>query len=321
MKSASELTDFYYTELYDSLQELEQERLAVRKRLLTLFGLLGLVSALIAAFIYQSCRCVNESFIWIGVGAVAIGGFGYRWLTGGYRSGFKEKIIRPLIGAIEKELQYAPGASIPQSLFQFSHLFEQRIDRFNGNDLVRGMIDGVPIQFSDIHAEHRSRDSRGRETWSTIFQGLFIVADFNKHFKGRTLILPDLAENLFGSFIGGMLQSRNFTKDQLVRMDDPAFEKAFVVYGSDQIEARYILTHTMMERLLKLKKVTRSNIYVSFNGEKIMIAVDYAEDLFEPTVFASLLSVEQAMGYIRTLRSSIGIVEELKLNEKLWSKA
>ena len=103
-------------------------------------------------------------------------------------------------------------------------------------------------------------------------------------------------------------------------MDDPAFEKAFVVYGSDQIEARYILTHTMMERLLKLRKETRSNIFVSFNGEKIMIAVDYPNDLFEPAVFHSLLSVEQAMDYIRTLRSSIGVVEELKLNEKLWSK-
>lgn len=44
------------------------------------------------------------------------------------------------------------------------------------------------------------------------------------------------------------------------------------------------------------------------------------KELFEPTVFSSLLSIEQAMGYIRTLRSSIGIVEELKLNEKLWSK-
>ncbi|WP_345971010.1 MULTISPECIES: DUF3137 domain-containing protein [Sulfurimonas] len=320
MKSASELTDFYYTELYDSLQELEQERNAVRKKVLTLFGILGALSLLIIGAIYNSCHCFNESYIWVGVGATAIGGFGFRWLISGYRSGFKEKIIRPLIEAIEKELHYAPDAAIPQSLFQFSHLFEQRIDRFRGNDLVRGTLDGVSLQFSDIHAEHRSRDSKGREHWSTIFQGLFIVADFNKHFKGRTLILPDLAENLFGSFIGGMLQSRNFTKDQLVRMDDPAFEKAFVVYGTDQIEARYILTHTMMQRLLKLKKDTGSKVYVSFNGEKIMIAIDYDKDLFEPTVFSSLLSIDQAMGYIRTLRSSIGIVEELKLNEKLWSK-
>ena len=320
MKTASELTDFYYTDLYDSLRELEAEREGVKKKVTLLFGVIGAIALLLIAVIYADCHCFNEAFIWIGVGAAAVGGFLYRMLVNGYRSGFKEKIIRPLIGAIEEGLHYAPGAAVPQALFEFSHLFERRIDRYRGNDLVRGQIDGIDLQFSDIHAEQRSRDSKGREQWSTIFQGLFIVADFNKHFKGRTLVLPDVAENLFGSFIGGMLQSRNFSKDQLVKMDDPAFEKAFVVYGSDQIEARYILTHTMMERLLKLKKDTKSNIYVSFKGEKIMIAIDYDKDLFEPTVFSSLLSIEQAMGYIRTLRSSIGIVEELKLNERLWSK-
>jgi hypothetical protein len=320
MKSTSELTDFYYTELYDSLQELEAERNGVKKRVVTFFGILAAIALGVIGLIYSNCRCFNEAYIWIGVGAAAVGGFGYRFLISGYRGGFKEKIIRPLIEAIEKDLRYAPDAAIPQSLFQYSNLFEQRIDRFRGNDYVRGQIDGIALQFSDVHAEHRSRDSKGRAHWTTIFQGLYIVADFNKHFKGRTLVMPDLAENLFGSFIGGMLQSRNFTKDQLVKMDDPAFEKAFVVYGSDQIEARYILTHTMMARLMKLKKDTGSKIYVAFKGEKIMIAIDYDKDLFEPTVFSSLLSIDQAMAYIRTLKSSIGIVEELKLNEKLWSK-
>lgn len=320
MKSASELTDFYYTDLYDSLQALEAERERVRRRVLILFAATGGLALGLIGAVYASCRCFSESYVWIAVGATAVGGFGYRFLVGGYRSGFKEKIIRPLIGAIEENLRYAPDAMIPQALFEYSRLFESRIDRFRGNDLVRGEIDGISIQFSDVHAQQRHRDSKGRESWSTIFQGLFIAADFNKHFKGRTVVLPDLAENLFGSFIGNMLQSRNFSKDQLVKMDDPSFEKAFVVYGTDQIEARYILTHTMMERLLKLKMETDSNIYVSFSGEKIMIAIDYAKDLFEPTVFSSLLSVEQAMTYIRTLRSSIGIVEELKLNEHLWSK-
>ncbi|MEJ2501292.1 MAG: DUF3137 domain-containing protein, partial [Campylobacterales bacterium] len=291
MKSTSELTDFYYTELYDSLQDLEAQRSRVKKRIVLFFGILAAIALGIIGLIYGSCHCFNEAYIWIGVGAAAVGGFGYRFLISGYRSGFKEQIIRPLIEAIEQDLRYAPDATIPQSLFQYSGLFTQRVDRYRGNDFVRGQIDGISIQFSDIHAEHRSRDSKGRTHWTTIFQGLYIVADFNKHFKGRTVVLPDLAENLFGSFIGGMLQSRNFTKDQLVKMDDPAFEKAFVVYGSDQIEARYILTHTMMERLLKLKKDTGSKIYVAFKGEKIMIAIDYDKDLFEPTVFHSLLSI------------------------------
>ena len=320
MKSFSELTDFYYTELYDSLAELEARRKQVLKRILVLFGIIAAVLMFVLRYAGGGQSTGNLA-MWVGIGAVTIGGFGYHYLIRGYRSGFKEKIIRPLIGAIDKELAYAPEAVVPQTLFEFSGLFDRRIDRYSGNDYVQGSIDGVPIRFSDVKAQHRSRDSKGKEQWSTVFQGLFIVADFNKHFKGRTLVLPDLAEKLFGSFIGGMLQSKNFSKDQLVRMDDPAFEKAFVVYGTDQIEARYILTHTMMQRLLKLKAETNSKVYTSFYGEKIMIAIEYNRDLFEPAVFRSLLSIDQAMAYIGTLRSSIGIVEELKLNEKLWSKA
>ena len=143
MKSASELTDFYYTELYDSLQTLEAERKRVRKKVIALFGILGTIALGIILAVYRSCHCFNEFSILIGIGAVAIGGFGYRILVSGYRSSFKEKIIRPLIAAIETNLRYAPDAAIPQSLFEYSHLFTNRIDRFRGNDLVRGKIDAT----------------------------------------------------------------------------------------------------------------------------------------------------------------------------------
>ena len=102
-------------------------------------------------------------------------------------------------------------------------------------------------------------------------------------------------------------------------MDDPAFEKAFVVYGSDQIEARYILTHSMMKRLLEFKQRSKEDVFISFVGSQIHIAVS-GGDRFEPAVFKSLLSYKQAMEYIATLKLAIGIVEDLRLNERLWSK-
>ena len=67
-------------------------------------------------------------------------------------------------------------------------------------------------------------------------------ADFNKNFQGRTIILPDFAQNAFGDFIGSWLQSKNQAREELVKMDNPDFEKEFVVYSNDQIEARYILS-------------------------------------------------------------------------------
>ncbi|MCJ7766350.1 MAG: DUF3137 domain-containing protein, partial [Thiovulaceae bacterium] len=159
-----------------------------------------------------------------------------------------------------------------------------------------------------------------RTSWQTTFQGLFIVAEFNKHFKGNTVVLPDTAESTFGSFIGNWIQSNNYTRSDLIKMDDPSFEKEFVVYGTNQIEAHYILTHAMMERLVQLRKRAGEKVSVSFHGTHIYIAIDYREDLFEPKLFSSLLDYRGTMAYIQTLHLATSIIKELKLNERLWSK-
>jgi hypothetical protein len=133
-------------------------------------------------------------------------------------------------------------------------------------------------------------------------------------------VLPDTAQNTFGDLIGQWLQSNNAMRGELVKMDDPEFEREFVVYSSDQIEARYILTHALMKKLLNYKKRTKQDIFVSFTNKNIHLAIAYNKDLFEPSVFSSLLNYKIAMEYVQTLHLATGIVEELKLNTKLWSK-
>jgi len=209
---------------------------------------------------------------------------------------------------------------ITQSLFERSEIYTSSVDRMSGNDYVHGDIDGIKIKFSDLHAQKRNRNSKGKDNWSTIFQGLFIVAEFNKNFHGKTIVLPDSAQSSFGDLVGNWLQSKNFSRPELVKMDDPKFEKNFVVYSTDQIEARYILSHSLMEKLLLFKNKSEHPVAISFVRNHIHLAIEYNKDLFEPSIFHSLLKYKIAMEYVQTLHLAIGIVEELKLNQKLWSK-
>ena len=319
MKTISELTDFYYDALYNDLQELDKERERIARRLIVVFVFLAVLTVAGMALIYNKSGGFNDGILFTGFAAAAVGGIVMKFMTRDYTANFKLKIIKPLIHAIEDDLAYTPKGMISQTLFQRSKIFRHRIDRYNGNDLVTGEIDTIPLRFSDLHAEYKTKDSKGRTSWHTIFHGLFIVAEFNKHFKGKTIVLPDQAEKLFGTLVGRWLQSKNIRRESLVKMDDPAFEKVFVVYGSDQIEARYILTHSLMKRLLEFKKRSGEDVFISFVGSHIHIAVS-GGDRFEPAVFKSLLSYKQAMAYIATLKLAIGIVEDLKLNERLWSK-
>ena len=318
MKTISELTDFYYKTLYPVLLKLEEDRKNIKKRIISvaiLYTLIvfGVFFAILGHFNF-------EAFIYVGIFYVATLASIYRYLISDYTSDFKAKIIAPLIYEIDKNLNYLPKLHIPTTEFNHSQLFINRPDRVSGNDYVRGKIDDIEIAFSDFHAEKKYKDSKGRESWETIFQGLFIISDFHKEFHGRTIILPDTAQSLFGNLIGSWLQANNFSRNELIKMDNVAFEKEFVVYGTDQIEARYILTHTLMQKLLNYKKKTKHPIYVSFIGGKIYMAIEYNDDMFEPSIFHSLLEYKIAMKYVATLHLAIGIVEELKLNQKLWSK-
>lgn len=312
MKSVSELSDFYYKNLFPTLQKLEKEREHLKHRIVLVAVLFTIITLFIALVLKNYYEFILFAYI-------AIGAIVYKFLVHDYTHEFKTGIIKPLIHAIDNTLTYSLDLHVSESLFEHSKLFSNP-DKISGNDYVKGSIDGVNIEFSDLHAQKREKNSKGQDSWSTIFKGLFIVAEFNKHFYGQTVVLPDTAQNTFGDIIGHWLQSNNASRDELVKMDDSEFEKEFVVYSTDQIEARYILSHSLMKKLLLFKKKSKEDIHVSFVGTHIYMAISYQKDLFEPSVFRSLLEYKIAMEYVQTLHLAISIVEELKLNQKLWSK-
>lgn len=312
MKSVSELTDFYYKNLFPTLERLEADRKSLRHRIIVI----GVIYTLVTAFIAYE---LGTAFDIIAFGYIALGAIIYKFLVHDYTHEFKMSVIKPLIHSIDDKLLYSSETHVSEYLFNHSKLFSEP-DRTSGNDYVKGVIDGINIQFSDIHAEKKNQNSKGKDSWSTIFQGLFLVADFNKHFEGETVILPDTAQNTFGDIIGHWLQSNNMARDELVKMDDPEFEKEFVIYSTNQIEARYILSHSLMQKLLQFKHKSKHSLHISFIGSNIYMAIEYNKDLFEPSIFRSLLEYKVAMEYVQTLHLAIGVIQELKLNQKLWSK-
>ncbi len=316
-KTVEELTSFYNTELYSSLEDFEKKRKKLRFQIIFIFIIIFWNMATVYFFFfYGENDSINILIFFIAV-LFALTSFLYKYLKRDYRSEFKENIIKPLIKELDSNLHYSANLHINKVIFNNSQLFSKP-DKFNGNDFIVGEIDSTKIQFSDIHAQKKYKDSKGRTKYSTIFQGLFIIADFNKDFHGRTIILPDLAQSSFGNIIGSWLQSKNASRDELVKMDNPTFEKEFVVYSTDQIEARYILSHSFMERLLNFREKTNREISISFVKNSIHIAINYGKDLFEPSVFKSLLNDEITKEYIETLVLAASIVEELKLNERLY---
>jgi len=244
-------------------------------------------------------------------------------------SRFKEELKRALVGrivrAMEPGMTFAPERGVPEADFVRSRLFPTRPDRYRYEDSLEGTIGKTRVRLSEVHAEERrvSHDSKGRTRtrWVTIFRGVFMVAGFHKHFRGTTRVLPDTAERLLGG-LGKVLQDfRPFSKEDLVYLEDPEFEKEFVVYGSDQIEARYVLSTAMLRRILDLKRVWKSEVRLSFVDDRVFVAIAQRRDLFEPRLGRAVASREQLAPLIAELTLCLDVVDDLNLNTRIWTRA
>lgn len=308
MKNLSELSAYYQNVLLPELRPLEEQRKKALAKII-----------LIAAFILPLSFVLAMAMPPLIVLGIVIIVWASAAITKTYVSNFKTNIIEKIVTAIDDNLHYYKERGIEQSLFSASGIFKQHIDHYHAEDYVQGVLGKTKVEFSEIHAQYITRDGKGRTSYHTIFRGLFFIADFNKNFNGKTVVLPDTAERLFG-VIGNMLQSWNIGRGELVKLEDPEFEKEFVVYASDQIEARYILSMSLMKRIVDFKRKTRKNIYLSFVGSKIFIALPCYRNLFEPRIFRTVLDFSSIRQYFEDLQLAVGIVEDLNLNTRIWTK-
>lgn len=237
-----------------------------------------------------------------------------------YKGEYKVRVIGGLTRTLESGMSYHPDRGLPESWFRSCRLHTGDIDRFSSEDLFEGAIGKTRLWFSEVHAEdkRRRRNSNGSSStyWVTIFKGLFVVADFHKHFRSEVMVTPDFAESTFGR-LGRMFQKLGGNLEQ---MESPEFEKAFVVRATDPVESRYILTPDMQERMLDLRSRLGDDIRFAFKESHLFITFPNREDWFEPELGRSAHDRGQIAEFLGQMAACFRIVEDLNLNTRIWTK-
>ena len=226
-----------------------------------------------------------------------------------FSSFYKEEVVDEIIHAFCPNATYSTNSGVGEELFRNSRLFTSP-DRYHAEDLIEGCLDKTSFICSEVHAEER----RARSTkngvqyyWEDIFKGFLFIADFHKEFQGETTVLRD---SFFKIKMGA---SR-------VKMENPDFEKVFDVFSTNQIEARYLITPSMMERMLKLDSNFKKGITISFRNSTILVAIPDSKNRFEADVWSSLSDMSILKSDFAVLQSLLEIVDELNLNTRIWSK-
>ncbi len=94
-----------------------------------------------------------------------------------------------------------------------------------------------------------------------------------------------------------------------MKLEDPRFEQEFVVYADDQVEARYVLTPSLMERLVEFKQKAGRPSASRFLGPNVNIAIETERNMFEPGVRAAPSSTASVcLEYLRDLEFAVGVV-------------
>ena len=323
MQSIGKLYGYYQQTLMPDIKTLEEIRIKIAKKLLAF----GAVIAIVVAFLVwvfastsgESSDNIKGIFYSI-FGGIAIFSWLIRHFSKSYVCDFKGLVIKRIVHFIDPELSYKSQGCVLQRDYLASEIFKRKVDVYTGDDCVSGTRGQTKIIFSELHTQYITRGSKGQTYYHDIFKGLFFVGDFNKHFKGKTFVLPDVAERVFGG-IGTMFQGMDKRRGELVKLEDIAFEKEFAVYGDDQIEARYILSTSLMKRILDFQKKSGKKISLSFINSKMFIAIPYKRNLFEPRIFKTLIDFSPIKKYYEDFELAIGIVDDLNLNTRIWTKA
>ena len=318
----------YFSKLRPMLEILEGDRKDIIKN--KFFGTLcicaGAAVVLILAYMDMIKSLAALMFIFFSFGIPAL----YLFYKSSkelalYKSEYKSKIISALVKNIGDNLLYTQYAFVSRERFLASNIFRYWIDRYNGDDYIFGNVGKTKIEFSEIHAEYKIEKDNGNgrksEEWHDIFKGIFFVADFNKEFSACTVVFPDFAERRFGKF-GQTLQSlgNQMTGSELVKLENTEFEKYFAVFSYNQIEARYVLTPLVMEKLVEFRKKINREIYLSFNNSTMYLGVSFQEKLFEPSLWKTLLDLEPIENYYDIIKTIVELVNELDLNTRIWTK-
>lgn len=233
----------------------------------------------------------------------------YTIIVAGFVRRFKKEVIKEVFNGLIPGCSYDPGSCVRHQTFQQSRLVNRTYDDYRGEDLVRGKLGDMSIEFSEVEAIVIHRGSKGRKTEEIIYQGIFFAFTLPVNLRQDTLILADQAEKLLGRNIGRFFQKNSArTGYELVQVESVEFEKHYVVYSNDQIKSRVLLKPMVLNNLAMFKRKNKQVIDISIRDNMLYLCIKTNKNHFEPKIFGELVSFKD----IREIYDLMMLVRDLQ---------
>lgn len=218
-----------------------------------------------------------------------------------FENKIKEKIM-PDVCRCFNNLIWDQGKYSEGAVFGYSNLIPQ-FSSEEYDDIFYGKHRDV--NFEIVESEFDIGSGKNRRT---VFNGVIVKLDMNKNFKGKTVIRPD---SVFHTTPSAALRHTT--------LEDVVFEKKFDVYTDDEVEARYLITPSFMERLNNMKVAFDADkVSCAFYEQYLFVALHTSKDLFSLcSLIKPVNDGKQFFQMFEEILSIIKLIDHFKLDQKI----
>ncbi len=301
-----EFQEVFYTKLFPVLESWEviRKKMFYQAIILTIAGIIASVLLLLIVILQPSNNLAIKKL----TGYLCVVLFLFSASIGiVVKKTFENKLKKNIKKDVCKcfgELKWKNNFYNAKNLFYIANLVEKYTDsRFD--DVFYGQYKGVNYEI--IEAELIRRNVRGKCD-QTLFTGCIVKLDMNKRFNGNTVIYPET-----------LMHKSPFKELRYTELEDCVFEKRFDVFTDDEVEARYLITPSFMERLSNLKTAFSAiKIYCSFYDKELLIGLYTEKDLFSiGSLRKPANDPKQFFTLFEQILSIIKLIDYFKLNQKI----
>jgi hypothetical protein len=318
--SKAEFKQVYRNEVAPRLDRIYRARKKTLKKIYQIIAISAIVSPLATTLFIVLFDPINKFIEYFIVVCLLITLWVIYPIYRKFKIAYKRQAIRPLIETAFPGYSYSINSECTMEEFNRTKIGKRDANCWKAEDEITGQIEETSFRMSEVRATYETGGKNRSVT--RILYGMLFKMDFNKNFKTHVVIRPDRAENMFGKYFGQKLQSLSTKMSDLslIKMEDQRFEKEFVVLGKDQQEARYILSPSLLTRIMKIKRRYKAEIALSFFDNHLYLAISNNKDYFEPALWGKLFSFKDLKEIYELLHIANQVVDELDLNTRIWSK-
>lgn len=193
----------------------------------------------------------------------------------------RKKVMKDMLAFIVSDdsnnVVYDQKMQVSKESFNKSELFNLELKdiQYKGANYARFKYNKNTIVFSDIDIYIRIRkneDKMFRKKKKTIFNGIYVGASFNKKNTNQLYLIPN---NFKDTFLQSKIMHYIKFNGNNVKLENLEFSKKYKVFCDDEVQARYILSLSLMEKINNLDKVFPTKKYIVFKqGTRFCICIE-----------------------------------------------